>query len=74
MKYTDDASEKTKEECCPGQPYMSFEVAPGVAVKFTNPQRFNGQFTTSLKVYDGTTLPEIIERLSRENKIKGNNQ
>lgn len=71
MKYTDDASEKTREECCPGQPYMSFEAAPGVTVKFTNPQRFNGQFTTTVKVNEGNTLSEILERLSKENRIKG---
>lgn len=72
IKYTDEANEKTKEECCPGAPFVNFSTIPGVLVNISNPQIFKGFFSMSLMVYSSDTIANLISRISKENKrIKG---
>ncbi|KAK2588219.1 hypothetical protein KPH14_004254 [Odynerus spinipes] len=68
IKYTDEAPEKTKEECCPGSPYMNFSAKPSVQLTLLNPQRCVGLFRTNVKVYDTNTISDVIVRLLQENK------
>ena len=72
MKYSDGAPEKTREECCPGYPYMSFSATPGVTLIASNPQKSSGLFRMSLKVTNGTTAVDIASRIAKEKHIKGN--
>lgn len=68
VKYTDEAPEKTKEECCPGAPYISFSTQPGIFVNISNPEPCNGLFTTSVKIVDGDSVANVISKIAKGNK------
>lgn len=68
IKYTDEAPEKTKEECCPGAPYINFFVLPGVLVNISNPDPCNGLFRTSIKIQEGDRVSNVVSRIARGNK------
>ncbi|KAH0558055.1 leucine--tRNA ligase, cytoplasmic [Cotesia glomerata] len=68
IQYTDNAPEKTKEECCPGAPYISFFASPGVGVRAINPQKCSGLFTISVKVCEGNTAADVAGKIAKENK------
>lgn len=68
MKYTDEAPEKTKEECCPGGPYISFYTLPGILVNISNSEPCNGLFTSSVKIVDGDNVDCVISKIARGNK------
>lgn len=72
IKYTDEAPEKTKEECCPGSPYINFIVKPSVPLSLINPQKYVGLFRMNLKIYEDDTVSNLIKRILHEHKhIKG---
>ncbi|KAG7204947.1 hypothetical protein KM043_005335 [Ampulex compressa] len=68
IKNTDEAPEKTKEECCPGSPYISFFVKPGVQIKVLNPQKCIGLFRMITKISTLDTAANVISRILKENK------
>ncbi|XP_012279692.1 leucine--tRNA ligase, cytoplasmic isoform X2 [Orussus abietinus] len=68
IKYTDEAPEKTKEECCPGTPYMNFSTKPGITVTAANPQISSGFFSMQLKICHGDTVLAVATRIAKENK------
>ena len=72
IKYSEEADEKTKEECCPGAPFITFSVKPGLSLNFANPQVSNGLFETLIKVSHGDTIKQITSRLAKDRSIKGN--
>ena len=69
IKYTDEAPEKTKEECCPGAPYMNFSTKQGLSVCVINPQKYSGLFRINIKITDADTVEDIISRILKENKV-----
>ncbi|XP_006610431.1 leucine--tRNA ligase, cytoplasmic isoform X2 [Apis dorsata] len=69
IKYTNEAPEKTREECCPGAPYMNFSVKLGIPVFIINPQKYNGLFRMTIKVANADTVENIILRISKDNKL-----
>lgn len=72
IKYTDEAPEKTKEECCPGAPYMSFSKKTAVPVHIVNPQSNSGLFEESISVSQADTASDIASRIAKHYKhIKG---
>lgn len=73
IKYTDEASEKTKEECCPGAPYMSFSKAkPLVPIYISNPQSCNGLFELCITISQDDTVADVVSRIVKQyNHIKG---
>lgn len=76
VKYTDDpeAPEKTREDCAPGQPHVSFSVETGVEATFINPSPHNGLFTVSATLADGDTIERVKAKITKEVKaIKGKN-
>ena len=68
IKYTDEAPEKTKEECCPGAPYISFSAKPGIFIKISNQDPCNGLFRTMIKITDGDKVSKVISRITKGNK------
>lgn len=75
MKYTDDpeAPEKTREDCAPGQPHVSFSVEVGVDVTFINPTAMNGLFAVTATLADGDSVERVKAKIAKEVKsIKGN--
>ncbi|KZC08152.1 Leucine--tRNA ligase, cytoplasmic, partial [Dufourea novaeangliae] len=69
IKYTDNAPEKTKEECCPGSPYINFFSKPGLSVRAINPQKCTGLFSMFVKITNGDTAADVISRISKESKL-----
>ncbi|XP_014609108.1 PREDICTED: leucine--tRNA ligase, cytoplasmic [Polistes canadensis] len=70
IKYTDEAPEKTKEECCPGFPYINFSLKPSVQMCLINPQKYIGAFSMHFKIYENDTVSTLIERIVHENKLR----
>lgn len=76
VKYSDseDAPEKTKEDCAPGNPHISFFVETGVLVDLINPQPQSGLFSVNIKLFSGDTIAKLKNKLSKEVKsIKNGN-
>lgn len=74
VKFSDetDAPEKMKEECCPGQPYISFFSKPGIDINFINPVPFNSMLSRVIKISPGDSVSKICNQLTSEVKeIKG---
>jgi len=73
IKYTDEATEKTREECCPGAPYINFFVKPIVLkpIYIINPQSCSNLFELSMQI-STATVADIVFHIVKENKhIKG---
>ncbi|CAB3235804.1 unnamed protein product [Arctia plantaginis] len=70
IKYTDDpeAPEKTREDCAPGQPHVTFSVEAGLDATFINPVPMNGFFTVSTTLSDGDTVERIKAKIAKEVK------
>lgn len=68
VKYSDsnESPENIKNECCPGQPYITF-LPPDVSLLlfFVNPQSQKPYFQKELPVYDGDTVEKLIKRLKK---------
>lgn len=72
IKYTDEAPEKTKEECCPGAPYMSFSKKLAVSIQIINPQSCCGLFEVSVDISQADTAANVVSRIVKVYKhIKG---
>ncbi|XP_058810679.1 leucine--tRNA ligase, cytoplasmic [Phymastichus coffea] len=70
IKYADEADDKTREECCPGAPFIGYSVKPGVFLKFVNPQISYALFETTLKVSQNETAKQVIFKLAKNKSIK----
>eukprot|EP00058_Branchiostoma_floridae_P025970 XP_002611460.1 hypothetical protein BRAFLDRAFT_63907 [Branchiostoma floridae] len=65
VKFSTEAEEKVKEECCPGKPLSNLWVEPGVEVRFVNPQPCSGHFSLNLPVRQGDTADKVLGRIVR---------
>ncbi|KAL4709328.1 hypothetical protein ACJJTC_007060 [Scirpophaga incertulas] len=70
VKFTDDpaASEKTREECAPGAPHVTFLAERGVRVALLNPQPLSGLFSASLHLLPGDSVDKLKLKLAKEVK------
>ncbi|GLV35682.1 Leucyl-tRNA synthetase [Carabus blaptoides fortunei] len=70
VRYSDepDAAEKMREECCPGQPYISFFTRPGVNIACVNPEAHTGLFTRIVKISSGDTVTKLCARIAKDTK------
>lgn len=68
IKYSDsdEAPENIRNECCPGQPYVTF-LPPDASLQLiiTNPQPQKPYFQRELPVYDGDNVEKLIKRLKK---------
>jgi leucyl-tRNA synthetase len=74
LKYSDsaEATEKIREDCCPGIPYIVFSVRPSVSLTLINPQPQSGHFTHAVNVRDGDNVGKLTAQLTRADQlIKG---
>lgn len=67
IKYTDEAPEKTKEECCPGAPYMNFSAKPIVSLYIINPQSCSNLLELSMEI-STVTVADIVSYIVKQNK------
>ncbi|XP_050441148.1 leucine--tRNA ligase, cytoplasmic [Adelges cooleyi] len=68
VKYSDhkDAPENIRNECCPGQPHITFLPLPeSLLLIVTNPQPQKPYFQRELPVYDNDTVAKLIKRLKK---------
>lgn len=73
VKYTDEGIEKTKEDCCPGQPFVTFYSSPGIKIECINPTPMNGLFTQEVLISNGDTVNKIKSKILKDSKsMKGN--
>ncbi|XP_076289357.1 leucyl-tRNA synthetase [Lasioglossum baleicum] len=68
IKYTDEAPEKTREECCPGSPYINFSNS-GLSVCVINPQKYNGLFRMSVMIMNKDNGTNVISRITKQSKL-----
>lgn len=70
VKCTEDpgAPEKTREDCAPGLPHISFSAAPAVPVALVNPEPMSGLFTVRLALADHDTVEKIKAKIVKEVK------
>ncbi|XP_022164440.1 leucine--tRNA ligase, cytoplasmic [Myzus persicae] len=68
IKHSDssDAPENIRNECCPGEPYITF-LPPDASLSLlvVNPQPQKPFFQRELAVYDGDTVEKLIKRLKK---------
>lgn len=67
---SENADDKVKEDCCPGQPFITFMNEPSVQLTMINNQPFNGMFETSLDFYEGDTVDKVKNRLMKLDRSK----
>lgn len=74
IKYTDDedASEKTREEVCPGSPFIVFSAKLSVPIVLENPVPRSGHFTITSEISDGDTTKSLTDKIARIVGLKGN--
>ncbi|XP_069996006.1 leucine--tRNA ligase, cytoplasmic [Penaeus vannamei] len=66
LRWTEECdNERTKEEVVPGEPYLTFSVAPNVAMSLVNPQPHLGLFNCKVPIYDNDTPASVASRLKR---------
>ena len=71
IKFSNEANEKTQEECRPGEPFIVFRTEPSVALTFLNDQPFSGLFQTTCSFLEGDDVDKLVKRLARnERNIK----
>ncbi|XP_060837140.1 leucine--tRNA ligase, cytoplasmic [Rhopalosiphum padi] len=68
IKYSDssEAPENIRNECCPGEPYITF-LPPDASLSLlvVNPQPQKAFFQRELSVYDGDSVEKLIKRLKK---------
>ena len=69
FKFAEEGSEKVKEECCPGKPFIIYASEPSVSVCFVNPQPCSGHFQLSVPVYQNDKVSKIASRMQRQNRF-----
>lgn len=70
IKYSDEADDKVKEDCCPGKPFTTFREEPSVAIKLVNPQPMSGLFEIKLPIYEGDDKTKVLTRIMKMDRSK----
>lgn len=68
VKWSNEANEKTQEECRPGVPFVVFWTAPSVPLTMVNNQPQNGLFQLTCPILDEDTCLTIAKRLERQER------
>lgn len=73
IHYTDEAgaSEKSREEVCPGAPFISFSAKPTIEVVLENPVPRSGLFTITSNVSNGETTKSFTDKIAKIVGLKG---
>jgi len=64
-----DAPEKVRNDCCPGQPIILYHSEPSVDVTFLNPQACSGHFELTIPIHEGDTAARIAERITKMDRL-----
>lgn len=73
IHYTDDpaATEKSREEICPGAPFISFSAKPTVEIVLENPIPRSGLFTITSNIVNGETTQSFTDKIAKIVGLKG---
>ena len=72
MRYSSEAEDKIREECCPDKPFIVYRNEPSAELYLVNPQMCNGTFSMNLPIYQNDTPAKMKARMVRMDKlIKG---
>lgn len=73
LRHTDDpsATEKSREEVCPGAPFISFSAKPTVEVVLQNPIPRSGLFTITSNIANGETTQSFTDKIAKIVGLKG---
>ncbi|XP_048776266.2 leucine--tRNA ligase, cytoplasmic-like [Ostrea edulis] len=70
IRYSDEADDKVKEDCCPGKPFTTFREEPSVAINLVNPQPMSGLFEIKLPIYQGDDKTAVMTRIMKTDRSK----
>lgn len=72
VKYSVDADDRIREECCPDKPHIVYRNEPTVDIYLRNPQPCNATFGLTVPIYANDTAQRVKTRIVRNEKlIKG---
>lgn len=71
IKSSDEGDEKIREECCPMEPIIVYERKQSVLLELRNPQPHSALFSTTIPVFEGEILCDLINRLKLTQNIDG---
>ncbi|CAH1778262.1 unnamed protein product [Owenia fusiformis] len=69
VKFSIDANDKIKEECCPGKPFIAYRVEPSVGLTLVNPQVMSGHFQMTVPILEADTPLRIAMRISKQDRL-----
>jgi leucyl-tRNA synthetase len=70
VKSSDTADDKVKEDCCPGQPFISFKTEPSVKMTLINNQPFNSLFEIQCDIFEGDSVSQLASRIAKMERSK----
>ncbi|XP_054718964.1 leucine--tRNA ligase, cytoplasmic-like [Uloborus diversus] len=69
FKYTDEATDKALEDCCPGEPIIVYSTAPSLPLRLINQQPCSGYFEMEIPIYDGTEVSNVVSHICKMQRI-----
>lgn len=63
-----EGTDKIREECAPGKPFIVFSTEKGVELGFVNPQVGTGLFEIRMEVLEGDDQEKLRRRIVRNNR------
>lgn len=70
VRYSDEADEKVRGDCCPGKPFITYRTEPSVPLKMVNQQQGSGLFEVSMPIFEGDILSKVATRLMKSERSK----
>ncbi|KAJ8297525.1 hypothetical protein KUTeg_024056 [Tegillarca granosa] len=60
LKPSEEATDKIREDCVPGKPFITYRTEPSVAVKMVNPQPYSGLFEIYLPMFEDVSQIKLM--------------
>ncbi|KAK7097865.1 leucine--tRNA ligase, cytoplasmic-like [Littorina saxatilis] len=70
IRFSEEAEEKVRDDCCPGKPFISYRIEPSVPLRLVNQQQCSGLFEITLPIFEGDVLSKIAARLVKMERSK----
>lgn len=70
VRYSEQADEKVRDDCCPGKPFITYRTEPSVRMCMVNQQQGSGLFEVSMPIFDADITSKIAARLMRSERSK----
>ncbi|XP_076467867.1 leucine--tRNA ligase, cytoplasmic-like [Babylonia areolata] len=70
VRFSEEADEKVRDDCCPGKPFITYRTEPSVCVRLVNQQQCSGLFEVLMPVFEGDSAARMAARLMKTEKSK----